>query len=69
VDEEAAEISRQYANIHGEQKDLSERQQQLDREMQNLNAKQKDASDKVDAQMGKLLDKAKAKGLAEPVSR
>jgi beta-lactamase regulating signal transducer with metallopeptidase domain len=69
VDEEAAEISRQYANIHSEQKDLSERQQQLEREMQNLNAKQKDASEKVDAQMGKLLDKAKAKGLAEPVSR
>jgi bla regulator protein blaR1 len=69
MDEEAAEISRQYANIHGEQKDLSERQKQLEREMENLNARQKEASEKVDAQMSKLLDKAKARGLAEPVSR
>ena len=69
MDEEAAEISRQYANIHSEEKDFSERQKQLERDMENLNARQKEASDKVDAQMGKLLDEAKARGLAEPISR
>jgi bla regulator protein BlaR1 len=69
VDEEAAEISRQYANIHSEQKDLSDRQKQLEHEMENLNARQKEASDQVDAQIGKLLDKAKTKGLVEPANR
>jgi bla regulator protein blaR1 len=69
MDEEAAEINREYANIHSEEKDLSQRQKELTRDMETLSAKQKDASEKVDAQMDKLLDKAKARGIAEPVGR
>lgn len=69
MDEEAEEINREHADIHRQENDLSQRQKDLSREMEALDAKQKEASAKVDAQMNKLLDEAKARGMAEPVSR
>jgi bla regulator protein blaR1 len=69
IDAEAAEITREYADIHHQQTALSQRQQALTQEQHALSAKQKEQSATVDARMSKLLDDAKARGIAEPVSR
>lgn len=66
---EDAEIQREYANIHAREKDLVQQREALSHEAEALSARQKEMSDRIDAQMDKLLDQAKAKGIAEPVGK
>jgi bla regulator protein blaR1 len=65
LDAEDSEIKREYQDLDSQQKGLSEQQEALSREMKALSEKQKETSDKVDARMSKLLDEAKARGVAE----